>query len=337
MKGDNSNYTIQGGVFNSLKFSKSLVLFELLSSVITRIRLRNFKINFKIKPVHQKFKLAGHGPRIAIFAESQLSHGGAVYTAKRIIDKNPDHTGGTGVHLISYKKQKFEHNFFVGGEDPRLFIKNNQPFLYFQKPNSQLIDCKIKIYSILEKKIYTCRTTNKFNGKNWIPLDLKSRKMSFIYSIQPKIIIQEISRKNGRLDFDTKNIETFPKLEWGDAHESSIGGIRGGTPLVPIGKNLHAGFTHITPKGYLKDFHCLGFLLFDDKSLQMTHLQLSSVKSRLLIDPYGIRWDGEHFFVNCSLATGNPYYRDVVGYEVEMAFESENLIRQTFAQGEKIE
>lgn len=337
MKVNNSNYTIQGGLFKSLKFSKSLVLYELLSLVVNRIRLRNFKIKFIIKPVHQKFKLASHGPRIAIFAESQLSHAGAVYKAKRIIDKNPDHTGGAGVHLITYKKQKFEHNFFVGGEDPRLFIWNNKPFLYFQIPNDKLNDCEIKIYSILEKKLYDCRTINKYNGKNWIHLNSKSRKMSFIYSIEPKIIIQEISKKNGNLSFNVKNMETFPKLEWGDNNKYSIGGIRGGTPLVPIGKNLHAGFTHITPKGNLKDFHCLGFLLFNEESLQMTHLQLSSVKSRLLIDPYGIRWDGKHFFVNCSLATGNPFYRDVVGYEVEIVFESENLITQTFSKGDQIE
>ena len=112
MKKANTNYTIEGGVFQSLKFSKSMVLYELASLALHRIRSRNFKIKFCLKPESQIFSFAGHNPRLAIFAESQLSHDGAIFKAKRIIDKNPDHTGGAGVHLISYRTKKFKHDFF---------------------------------------------------------------------------------------------------------------------------------------------------------------------------------------------------------------------------------
>ena len=230
------------------------------------------------------------------FAYSEVVHKERIYFAVRNIDRSDlakDNQIENSVTFGSYDLTKTVdvlHQIITGGEDPRLFIHNDNAYLYFQKKSvGNEMDCDISLLEIETGITSEIRSLTGFNGKNWIPFS-HNGKLHLVYGLSPLSVITLENAGSGFRVLSQSGLDEYKNAKWGDGL-GIFSGLRGGSPFEKIDSEYAIAFTHITPPGYLKNFHRLGLLVLNLQTgtLSHSHSHLhSKTYSLALFDPYGI-------------------------------------------------
>jgi hypothetical protein len=228
------------------------------------------------------------------FAYSEVVHKKRIYFAVRNIDRSEMAKRNLIENSISFgsydltKTVNMLQEIVDGGEDPRLFIHNDEAYLYFQKRSGgNETDCDIFTLQIETGVTSEINSLTGFNGKNWIPLS-HNGKLHLIYGLSPLSVISLENAESGFRVYSQSGLDEYQNAQWGDGL-GIFSSIRGGSPFEKIDSEHAIAFTHITPWGYLKNFHRVGLLVLNIPTGTLSHSHLQSkTYSLALFDPYGI-------------------------------------------------
>jgi hypothetical protein len=198
-----------------------------------------------------------------------------------------------------------------GAEDARVFHFSGKMYLYYQVSfvrDDGTLDCKIYVFDPLVSAYWEVRSPFNFNGKNWIPFE-NSGELYFIYSLEPLIVLKVKTWRQTYIQteiyYDQSSLRSSD-IVWGD-EIGFFGSIRGGSQLIEVDKDIHLGFTHITPENILKFSHQAGVILFNFREMNFQHLVLTKLKPGFLVDPFGIEIQNRMVRMFYSYSINNPH------------------------------
>jgi hypothetical protein len=319
----------QNGFRSALIFAPLITLLERwlhFNRVIIQLILRpRFVPQIKVTRVLKDYSSA----QSVSFGQSSIAIVGERLTAERIVNRDDEYLAGIGVFWKFFTDRSREVGFIQDAEDPRVFEYLSRCYIYYQKFNSALNDCEIWLHRPQDKRSWRLKSPFQISGKNWVPFDIAGR-LFFIYAFEPLIIIEYDLKDTSETELDPIIVYNGSEGEfsplWGDEKES-FGQVRGGTPMIPFDDNHLIAFTHITPKGVHKESHRLGVVLLNINDFTAKHRDLTHLRNRLLLNPFGIRSLDHHLLVELAVTSGNPGVRNVLSTRQEWQFSKSEISR----------
>jgi hypothetical protein len=231
------------------------------------------------------------------FAKSFANLNGERITAYRNLERSNRPSWETTNVTVSLRNTEL---VFERGEDPRLFTYNSQNWIMIQKFIPAQKDIDIVIYNLETNKSFSLQSPLGFNGKNWVPYENDSN-LYFIYSLEPFVVMKANFAVN-EVDLIMVKEEKNFKPTWEHDPAHSVGWVRGGTPALKVpNKEYYVGFSHSINNNH--DIHChtFGMYLFNPRTFEIQHAQLSKYTPNLLIDPYGLRLSEKECEIDISI------------------------------------
>lgn len=176
---------------------------------------------------------------------------------------------------------------FTKGEDPRLFVHNEELKCITWVWNPERHDLDMYLINFNQNtKIKLNNLDINFNGKNWVPF-VYNNELYFIYSLEPLIILKFDGVANVSVFYSDIDKNKLNTLRW----NVGIGNMRAGSKGIQFGNNVIL-FSRTASPGP----HIIHVTSINMENYSVTHECLEKTRTSGVHDPYGFfEHDGTYY------------------------------------------
>jgi hypothetical protein len=261
----------------------------------------------------ENFYKSETGP-LSLFALSTFGNTETIkYEAVRLIERNDNNflcenfCGGIFLFKVINNSKEFIH-FIPRGEDPRVFVYNEEVYVYYQIYSFDIQTTEIYIMELSSESRQTFKISHDslFMGKNWSPFE-KTGTLYFVHTYDPFFIIK-IPKKNewldGKIKIKIKDESEIPEWEWSDDPERGfVTEFRGGSRGISINNYIYF-FGHRThKKNQMKHTVFIAQLDFQKNIVDFIEIN-NEPDFNIISDPFGVNLCDEIIEIDITLSQG---------------------------------